>query len=446
MQSGTKRDPASFRDPAAKVYTSDGMIMREIYPDYFREYNHFMKHIYPELVKQELIIKHQELYSDKNRLVISPETIPFISYPYEWSFRLLKEAALVTLIINRIAMQHGMMLKDASAYNIQYHEGRMKLIDTCSFMFYDGNTPWGAYSQFLRHFVSPLVLIKHIHPHEAKLSQIYLDGVPVPYASNRIPLHTRLYPSYWVHIFTQSWADLFKSDRVLPPRMSEYQLTALLDNLWKFVVSLKYKPLLPEGWLKYAEAGSYTFDSLMNKKDIVRTCIKQVNGETFLDLGTNTGCYSEMAADYGKRVIAVDSDHDCIHSMHREADILPLVLDICNPSPGIGWANRERKPFWDRVGEVDCIMALALIHHLSIRNNVPLGMVADLMAEHARNLIIEWVPPDDKQAQKLLGIKNIPPYSLDIFKAEFTQRYRIIRECKITGSKRIIYFMERLWN
>jgi hypothetical protein len=161
-----------------------------------------------------------------------------------------------------------------------------------------------------------------------------------------------------------------------------------------------------------------------------------------LDLGANTGDYSRIAAGMGYNVIAVDSDHDCMFMLNGEPEILPLVVDLCNPSPGIGWANRERPSFWDRIGKVDVILALALVHHLSVRNNVPLGMVAELLAAHTDNLIIEWVPLEDKQAQKLLGSKRIPEYSLPVFLAEFGRRFKSIRAFPIKDSGRVIYLME----
>jgi hypothetical protein len=437
-------NPASFRDPAARVWRRyDGKLCREIKPEYFPVYDKFMGEVYPVLAKAGLVIQHTEISRSAESLIIEPEFIPFISYPYEWSFGQLKEAALVTLKINRIAMVFGLMLKDASAYNIQPVKGKMKLIDTTSFMPYAGDTPWPSYGQFLRHFVCPLLLIKYDNPIQNRLSEIYLDGIPVPLAARRLPFGTKFNSHYWSHIYLQSLKIGIKPGGKI--KMSLFMLDVFLTDLYKFIEGLTYKPvagqILGGEWLKYAEAGSYTSEALKDKKAIVAKCLMLADGKCVLDLGANTGDYSRIAAGMGYNVIAVDSDHDCMFMLNGEPEILPLVVDLCNPSPGIGWANRERLPFWERIGKVDVILALALVHHLSVRNNVPLGMVAELLAAHTDNLIIEWVPLEDKQAQKLLGEKRIPEYSLPVFLAEFGRRFKSIRAFPIKDSGRVIYLM-----
>jgi hypothetical protein len=361
---------------------------------------------------------------------------------------MLKEAALTTLKINNIAIQYGMMLKDASAYNIQPYKDWMRLIDTTSFMFYSNDTIWPAYSQFLRHFITPLLWMKYYNV--GKLSEIYIDGIPVSLTAKMLPWYTKLLPKYWAHIFLQSFADTFKTDRTKPiktPKINTVMSTAFLGNLYKFVESINYNPKGGRGWTNYAEAGSYTNESQTDKDRIVSMLLSgkrlDLKGSTVLDLGCNTGFYSRLAQNKGFSVISVDSDHDCILKLYAEPDILPLVVDICNPSPGIGWDNTERLSFWTRISKVKIIMALALIHHLSIRNNVPLALVADLFADHCSTLIIEWVPLEDKQAKRLLGSRrNIPEYNIDVFSEAFGRRFDISQPFKIEGSDRVIYQME----
>lgn len=437
----SRRDPASFRDPAASVYIVRRKVYREIYPAYFPEYDRFMEKIYPELVEQGLIIPHEEISRSEDRITIAPAMVPFISYPYEWSFAMLKEAALVTLRVNEIALAKGMMLKDASAYNVQYYQGRMRFIDTSSFMFYSGDTPWPSYSQFLRHFVAPMLWIKYCNPRLGRLSELYLDGIPIPLTAHMLPFHTKVNARFIEHIYAQT-IDLVLDDPGRIPKMTKIALYAFLIDLYKFVKHLYYKPILGHSWVKYAEAGSYSSVSLYHKEKIVFDCLYDIQGRSALDLGANTGIYSRIAATQGYDVIAVDADHDCMFSLHDTKGVLPLVVDLCNPSPGIGWSNHERRGFWDRIGKANVILALALIHHLSVRNNIPLGLVADLLADYCDNLIIEWVPLEDKQATKLLGNKKIPEYNQAVFLAEFSRRFNIIRTCPINGSERVIYLME----
>ena len=432
------KERSSFRDPAGQVFEHDGQILRYVYPPYFEDY-HKLKDsgLYTHLTTLKLLIKHTELFQEKDKLIIRPEVVPFISYPYEWCFSMLKEAALNTLKINRIALEHGMILKDASAYNMQYYQGNMVLIDTLSFMSYEPGMPWGAYRQFLQHFLYPLLLMAHYNPYMNKLSQIHLDGIPAGFVINNLPFHFRFKPSLWAHLYAQGWKVTVKGQKDI--RMSRYAVEALLDNLEATVRGIKHQ-MLSSDFIKYSELGSYTKYGIADKELLITNILGSIKPGTLCDLGANTGNYSRMVKPY---VISVDSNHDCIELIYKSKTGLPLIVDLCNPSPAIGWDNTERKSFLCRL-HVDTIMALALIHHLCIGNNVPLGNVAEMLSQHCRNLIIEFVPLEDPKAQLLLGKKNIPPYSLDIFKAEFGKYFMIKAEYPITDSLRTIYLMEKL--
>ena len=435
------KERSSFRDPAGQVFEHDGQILRYVYPPYFEDY-HKLKDsgLYTHLTTLKLLIKHTELFQEKDKLIIRPEVVPFISYPYEWCFSMLKEAALNTLKINRIALEHGMILKDASAYNMQYYQGNMVLIDTLSFMSYEPGMPWGAYRQFLQHFLYPLLLMAHYNPYMNKLSQIHLDGIPAGFVINNLPFHFRFKPSLWAHLYAQGWKVTVKGQKQV--KMSRYALEALLDNLEATVMGIRYKSYLDSDWLKYRELGSYSKQALNHKKSIMDNILETIPKSSLCDLGANTGLYGLTASLFGHNVIFVDLNHDCIeHIYNRKSLPLALIVNLCNPSPAIGWDNTERKSFLCRL-HVDTIMALALIHHLCIGNNVPLGNVAEMLSQHCRNLIIEFVPLEDPKAQMLLGKKNIPPYSLDIFKSEFTKYFNVRAEYPITDSLRTIYLME----
>jgi len=443
------QDSASFRDPASTVYVGGGRVHRLIRPSYYDDYRHLMRSgLYDDLVGKGLLIPHQEIektYGKGEFIVIEPEIVPLVSYPYEWSFMHLKEAAAVTLAVNRLAMEKGMMLKDASAYNLQFLNGHMCFIDTCSFTRYTPGMPWGAYSQFLRHFVCPLLLMKYSSPQDAKLSQLYIDGIPVRYVSKRMPLHTLFSFGMWAHLRSQSLNFTVNPRRKVS--MSQYLVDTLLNNLAKFVKGLKYKTQ-SGGWIDYEDMGSYNSEGLKHKAQAVRELIRASDCDRFLDIGCNVGAYSQIALTLGRSVVAIDSDHDCINQMWStrcdQAGLTPLVVDICNPSPGIGWYNEERGTFWERLGEVDCILALAILHHLCIKENVNLCMVASVFAAHASDLIIEWVPPEDEKAQMLMGLKTeIPEYNHNRFLEAFGRFFRINSEVPIKGSGRIIYYMER---
>lgn len=436
------KEKSSFRDPAGQVWTDGNDIIRIINPAYFKDYHKLMESgLYEVLTKFKLMIPHEEISKCAEQIAIQPEKVSLISYPYEWCFSMLKEAALHYLEICRISLTHDMILKDASAYNMQYHQGRMMLIDTLSFMEYQDGQPWGAYRQFLQHFLYPLLLMAYYNPYMGKESQIYLDGIPAGFVINNLPSYCKFKPSYWVHVYLQDWKTLIRGQKNI--HMSRLQVAALINNLESVIKGIKYQMLLDDKtWTNYKNAGSYKNGSEHEKESIIDDLLTIVPKGVVCDLGANTGNYSQLADIIGHKVISVDSNHDCIEHMYKYKYSLPLIVDLCNPSPAIGFENTERQSFLDRLN-VDTILALALIHHLCVGNNIPLDRVAEMLSRHCKNLIIEFVPLEDPKAQLLLGKKNIPPYSLEIFKASFRDYFNIKGEYPIAGSLRSIYLMER---
>ena len=434
----TKED-SSFRDTSGEVIIEDGVYLRRVNPSYYDDYKHFIKSgLYAELDNRRLLIPHTEK-QDGEDFILVPEQVKFISYPYEWCFSMLKEAALNTLEINCIALDYGMMLKDASAFNMQYHKGKMTLIDTLSFAKYDGGQPWVAYRQFIEHFLVPLTLMKYRDTSLSKLSEVFIDGIPVELAVKLLPMRLRLKPSLLAHIYAQGIKINnfgFPKEVKIPRR----NLDALLDNLRGLVHSLVYKP--GSAWSAY-DSCSYTPKAFKDKHRIVEVMLGNIpvsSDNTLCDIGANTGVFSNLAVEKGYKVAAIDNDHDCIEYMHDVVKGLGLVADICNPTPAIGWGSVERKGFLDRL-DVDTIMTLALIHHICIGNNTPLSKVAELFAGHCKHLIIEFVPPDDPKAKILAGNKTFPPYSQEIFEAEFEKYFNTIAQKGVEDSCRSIYLM-----
>lgn len=436
-------ETSSFRDPSGNVVIENGEYYRRIYRDYFPTYIELMESgLYKELTDKALLIPHTEVDSNNGYIKIKPRQIPFISYPYEWCFSMLKEAAVKTLEINKIAMQYGLQLKDASAYNMQFYKNKMTLIDTLSFMDWTPGQPWYAYPQFLRHFLNPLLLMSDCDCKLGQLSKFYLDGIPSNITARLLPNLKRLSVPYITHVFSQAMKlKTTKTDVVMLPVV----LNTILTNLDLFIRGLKYKT--KSDWTQYQEAYSYTENAYIRKRDIVSSLLAGSPMGKLADFGTNTGEFAKLAYPLGHKVIAIDNDHDCVESIYNGINnILPLVVDICNPSPAIGWLNTERKSFLER-GKFDTVLALALIHHLCIGNNVPLTKVAQMFAGCCKHtLIIEWVPPDDKQALKLSlnGKKNVPAYTEDIFINEFGNYFSFALPTPITESSRKIYLMRRV--
>ena len=431
-------EESSFRDPAGQIIIEGDTYLRQVNLRYFVEYQHVMSSgLYNELVDKALLLKHTEVARTSEAIVLEPEQLWFTNYPYEWCFNYLKRAALVTLEANRIALKYDMVLKDASAYNIQWHNNRMVLIDTLSFAMYQEGQPWMAYRQFIEHFLSPLLLIAYGKVFLHRLPEILMEGIPADVTAELLPTRLKLKPSLLMHIYSQTLAKYIKSNRKVS--MPRRNLGVLLDSLEHLVTSLKYKP--QSDWTEYQDTGSYSEVAREAKKRIVSGMLADLPKGSLCDLGANTGEYSRLAKDIGYKVLATDKDYDCVESMaSRHPDILTLVVDLCNPSPAIGWANKERRSFLERL-KVDTILALALIHHICIGNNVPVGKVAELLAIHCSNLIIEFVPPEDQKAGLLAGNKQFPSYSQHLIEREFSRHFHITQRVEIEDSCRSIYHM-----
>lgn len=410
--------------------------------------------LYDRLTKAHLLILHEEvdkIKGDAGKL-IRPQLVPFIAYPYEWSFSQLKASALATLEIQKLALEHGMTLRDASAYNIQLVHSRPCLIDTLSFEEYKPGQPWQAYHQFCQHFLAPLALAALVDPALLNLARIYIDGVPLPLASRLLPLSARLRPGLGIHLGVHAKLERQHESSAQSPKASVSRTAhlGLIDSLARTVQGLNLKTTKTE-WVNYYNETNYSSEAMQAKLDLVAKLINEIKPQRVLDLGANDGRFSRIAAEAGATVISADVDPLAVEANYRraqanrESSLYPVVIDLTNPSPALGWANRERDSFRDRA-QADLVLALALIHHLAISNNVPLEMIADYFAELGPNLVIEFVPKLDSQVQRLLATREdiFDAYTPAGFEAAFAAKFKIVRQVTIKGTERTLYFMQRL--
>jgi len=448
--------PGSFRDPSGFLFRRDGRLYRQVNESYRSDYDRLMESgLYRDLTEEGLLVPHDETsepqMSGGGSIVIQPETIPFISYAYEWSFSQLQDAALATLSIEKKALEHGMSLKDASAYNIQFRGCRPVLIDTLSFEQYREGEPWVAYRQFCQHFLAPLALMSHTDVRLSQLLRVNIDGIPLDLASHLLPSKTRLALGLATHIHLHAQAQRRYADKPVKPagrKMSRMAFLGLIDNLESTAKKLTWKPVGTE-WGDYYAATNYSDASLEHKAQILADCLERVNPKTVWDLGANTGRFSRIAADRGIPTVAFDIDpaaveHDYLDCRKRdEKNLLPLLSDLTNPSPAIGWQNRERQSLIER-GPCDTALALALVHHLAIGNNLPFNMIVDFLAGICRTLVIEFVPKSDSQVKRLLATREdiFPAYTREGFEQAFSARFAIIVSSPVKGSERTIYLME----
>jgi len=431
---------SSFRDPSGFVYWQNGELYRQINPCYRENYKRLMESgLYNELVGNKLLVHHKQVSED----TIVPDIIPFVSYPYEWCFSQLKDAALATLATQKTAMDFGMTLKDASAYNIQFLRGQPVLIDTLSFATYQEGKPWIPYRQFCQYFLNPLALMALKDIRLSQLLRVYIDGIPIDLTAKLLPSKTYFNPGLLTHIKTHALSQNHLAGKKLPIRMSKTMLTNFVNNLENTVKNLRWKP--KGNWVNYGQC-SYSEIAQRSKQDIVTEYLVRLKPKLVWDLGANNGLFSDIAAGTGAEVIALDSDPACVELCYQKykGKILPLVVDLINPTPSIGWRNEERVGLLER-NKPDTVMALAFIHHLAISNNLPLKEIASFLDSLCNNLIVEWVPKDDLQVQKMLSTREdiFVDYNQSNFEDKFEAHFRVIERQSIMDSARTLYLMER---
>jgi hypothetical protein len=453
--------PGSFRDPSGFVFTRNGALFRQVNRVYGEHYDRLMQSgLYAAVSGSGLLVGHEECDAPAPNAanaykVVRPERIPFISYPYEWSFGQLKAAALLTLQVEKIARQHGMSLKDASAYNVQFKGSDPILIDTLSFQIHREGEPWVAYRQFCQFFVAPLALMSACDARLNQLLRVFIDGVPLEIASRLLPWQTRFNGRLGLHVHLHASAQKrYAGKREQPtagrtPRMGQAAQAGLIDSLETTIRRIEWEP---KGtvWADYYDDTNYTDAAFHAKKALVSRFLDAVRPRVVWDLGANDGRFSRLASDSGIPTMSFDMDPAAVEKNYRESvrrrerHLLPLVLDLSNPSSGIGWAGEERMSLESR-GPADLVMALALVHHLAIGNNVPLDRVADLFSALGRSLVIEFVPKSDSQVQRLLGSREdvFPSYTQHDFEAAFAERFELLDVAPIPGSERTLYLMKR---
>lgn len=452
---------ASFRDPSGFVYWRGKRLLRQINRGFAERWDELESSaILPDLQRRGLLIRHEpadlgDAYAPTiAHAVIAPEPLPFISYPYEWSFSQLRDAALATLEAQFVALARGYWLRDASAFNVQFRDGKPILIDTLSLERADLGRPWIAYRQFCEHFLAPLALMAYRDVRCSLLLRDFIDGIPLDFAARLLPGRTRLNLGLGshVHVHARSQSRAADPETAGPRsarRMGRLRHEALLDGLRRAIERLKWRPG-ETAWAGYADHTSYSAPAEASKDAQVRRLLESAGGRVVWDLGANTGRFSAIAADLGRDVVAWDSDpgaaelHYLAIRQRGVPNVLPLLVDLANPSPGIGWANVERASFTERAN-ADVVLALALVHHLNVGRNVRLAMIVELLATLAPQTIVEYVPESDPMVQRLLAPhRDHQPYpAIETFRDVFRARFQILEEIPVEDSARRLLRLSR---
>jgi hypothetical protein len=454
------RDPGSYRDPSGFVYRRDGRVYRQIEPSFADRWAAVeATGLLQQLAADGKALSYEEVplelaATSSAARVIRPALVQFISYPYEWSFGQLRDAALLTLDLELAALDHGLTLRDASAYNIQFLGSRPVHIDTLSFEPAEAGKPWIAYRQFCEHFLGPLALMALRDIRLGRLLRTEIDGIPLDLVSKLLPRSSRFKLGLGAHVHLHARAQRryggageAAADRVASTR--KVNVANLVGSLRETVAGLKWDPSGTE-WADYETNTSYGAEATAAKERLVGEFVAKTTGDVVWDLGANTGRFSRIAAAAGRTVLSFDIDPAAVERNYRRLreerreDILPLVMDLADPSPALGWAHRERASLTER-GPTDVAMALALIHHLAIGRNIPLREVASQLARLAPQLIIEFVPRDDPMVRQLLATREdvFRDYTPGGFRAAFDTVYNHVAEAPVEGTSRVLHLFQR---
>lgn len=450
----------SFRDPSGFVYTADGALYRQVNRVFAPEFDACVASgLYDDLARAGLLVPHRAVGVERAatadaHAVIEPARVGFISYPYEWAFGQLRDAALLTLDVQERALARGFILRDASAYNIQFADARPLFIDTLSFERYREGGPWTAYKQFCEHFVVPLALMSGTDVRCGRMQREYLDGIPIDLGSALLPARSWVRAGTLLHVHlharaTKRYEAASVSAVTRARQLSKRALLGLVASLRGTVEGFAWQPAGTQ-WAGYTTDHNYSDAAVAEKRRLVRDHLAAIAPHTVWDLGGNTGAFSRVAREVAPSVVCFDFDPAAVELNYRqvrargETGLLPLQLDLMNPSPAVGWAHEERLSLAER-GPADLVMALALVHHLAIANNVPLARVAELFARLGRALVVEFVPKSDSQVARLLRNRAdiFLDYTQEGFERAFEPHFELETRDRMADSERVLYRMRR---
>jgi len=452
-----QQHPSSYRDPSGFIFYKNGILYRQVNQVFKKDFDQFVNNgLYQHLAENKLLIPHKRLEENLTGsphwyTTLQPELLPFISYPYEWCFDMLKQAALLNLQTAKEAMNFGLMLRDASAYNIQMYKGRMVLIDSLSFELYDETKPWIAYRQFCEHFYAPLALMHYLKQPLQNLFVAYPDGISLNIVSAALPFKSKLNLHSYLHLHLQKTIGKKQDVENKKSRpFSKQRMKNLLQSLQEGIQSFTLRRSATQ-WSGYYDEANLRGDYVDLKKHIINDWLNKLNFNTVFDAGANEGEFSELVAAKSAYIISTDLDHGAISKLYLKvqqkniSNIYPLIIDLANPSPAIGVNNKERMSFLARC-KVDVTLALALIHHLALTNNIPFDNIAEMFSSITRYLLVEFVPENDEKVKLMtLHKKNVlASYSLEYFLSGFKRYFSLLDTKEIGDSGRTLFLMEKL--
>ena len=451
-------DPGSFRCPRGRIYYHSGKVLRTVMPDAAADFQ-FVENtrLLDRLIDAGKLVaysrsddKHYPEAKEKPSFVLEHPALPFVSYPYEWCFYALQDAAILQLDICLEALRHEVMLEDATPYNIQFIHSRPIFIDHLSFRPYREGEVWVAHQQFCDQFLNPLLLRSLAGLTHNAWYKGCLDGISTPELKQTIPFHKKFSWNTFMHVVLLAHLLHGKAgNRVSKARQVQFgknKLVYMLSGLKKWIAGLKPRPIASSVWHSYADNNSYQHQEKRKKQDAVAAFARKVKPSMLLDIGCNTGDYSLVALESGAR-LSVGIDHDSmavekawLRAKKDKLDFLPLCMNVVNPSSGLGWNATERKGLKERLS-ADALLALALLHHLVIDKNIPMDAAVAGISGLAPAGIIEFVPKTDPMVQELLSLRKdiFPDYTEEAFKSCLEKQARIVASERVSETGRTLY-------
>jgi|tagenome__1003787_1003787.scaffolds.fasta_scaffold20987262_2 hypothetical protein len=460
--SSVVEEPGSFRDPSSSVFYLDGRVLRGLDERAADDWTALSATtFFPKALADGSVVSSEPVTVADSQLprdyalVLEHERIPFISYPYEWTFDMLRDAAVLHLELLLAALEAGLTMKDGYSFNVQWRGATPTFIDIGSFERGTGG-PWVGYRQFCQTFLYPLMLEAHLGVPFQRFLLGHLDGIEPTEMRAIFGGRRRWKKGVFKNVYLHSVAETRvtkDSEKVRKDLgkagFGDELAKAAVKKMLKLVRGLRSKRA-DSGWKAYRETCSYSDADREAKEKFLREVMAGRVTKLAWDLGANDGIYSRIVAEQGGCVIAVDNDDVTVNAMYRSlradgiGNVLPLVMNLMDPSPARGWRGTERSAFTDR-GAPDLVLALALVHHLAIGSNVPLPEVVSWLRSIGGTLVVEFVEPHDPMAERLLANKRaglFPDYRIDAFEAELAKHYTIERTVALPGGSRTLFVAE----
>lgn len=460
MSASAVLDPGSFRDPDGRVFRIGEKVFRSVTGSAARNFARAEDAgVMRKLVDRGQLVDFTDVTEQASKVgieqadvLLSHPQIPFISYPYEWSFSLHKAAALAHLDLHLELLSEDFTLVDATAYNMQFDGTRPVHIDHLSIRPYEDGEIWAAHRQFCMQFLNPLLMWSMLDLQPNHWFRGSLEGIAPEDLAKLVPLRKRLNWTVLTHVIAQatlqnrSVQSTTGSSRYREARLPRSSFEGMLRGLRGAIAKMEV-PSHKTVWGEYANNTSYAAPEAAAKHDLVKEAVAAIKPGLLYDIGCNTGDYSKSALEAGAgKVIGFDFDHGALEIAFKRAqveqlDLLPLWLDAANPSPSQGWGEAERMGLSKRA-KPDALLALAFIHHIAIGRNVPLDMAVDWLVSLAPAGVIEFPHKEDPMVQLLLSQRPdiFPDYHNDTFANLLSQRAQIVKAVDVLPTRTLYWF------